>query len=221
MNQSRNKKKYFDPNDISGKQGLLRLFQSMAAPTRTVADLLPLAAADVHRMQGVLQYAYRFAQPLFKKRKEEVPVPDLGVDEWNTIALFYVAGKIENAINQVPYLTDAAANYVRKNDLMTRMATMGIMVEDTYHTEPPPDFQFEPPTEEEVAGFVRFLQQAQQELMERYYRKKEAKRQMERQVQQQRLEGGQNVGIAKQLGMDTGQPLPLTEYGGATYRHKR
>ncbi|MEM4406902.1 MAG: hypothetical protein QXS68_07635 [Candidatus Methanomethylicaceae archaeon] len=215
------KRQYIEPNSITGGHGFVRVFQDIYAPTQTVADLLPPTAEQGHRVEGLLRYAVRFAKPLFKQRDEEVPVPNMRAEDWNTVAVLYVSGKLENALTQVPYLEDTAADYVKKNDAMTRLATIGLSFPEGEAAEPPPDFQFEPPTEEELILFIRFLQDAQAELKQRYLQKKGLRQQTEQQIQQQRMEqsdGG--VGVAKQLGMDTGQPIPLSEYGGATYRHR-
>lgn len=222
MNTNRlNRRRYIEPNSITGGHGFIRVFQDIYAPTQTVADLLPPTAEQGHKIQGLLHYAVRFANPLFKQRDEEVPVPNMRAEEWNTMAVFYVAGKLENAFGQAPYLEETAADYVKKNDAMTRLATIGLRFPEGEAAEPPSDFQFEPPTEEELILFVRFLQDAQEELKQRYLQKKGLRQQAEEQIQQQRVEqSGGGVGVAKQLGLDTGQPIPLSEYGGATYRHK-
>ncbi|MEM2049541.1 MAG: hypothetical protein QXZ11_00275 [Thermoproteota archaeon] len=222
MSRLRTTKQYFEPNHIEGGYGFIKLYQNIYSPTRTLADLVPPTAEQGHKIQGLLEYAVRFAQPLFKKSDSEVPVPNMKAEEWNTIAVFYVAGKLENSFAQVPYIQEATADYVKKNEALKRLATVGVSFEGGLSAEPPPDFQFEPPTEEELVGFIRFLQQAQEELKQRYYQKKGMKYQREQQIQQQRVEqSGGGVGVAKQLGLDTGQPIPLSEYGGATYRHKK
>lgn len=212
-------RRYFDPNAVYQGGGVLQLHHPINAPVWMLKDILPADPMEAQGLQALLQHAVFYVQHILKQRDEDVPIPNITADVWNTMAVLYAAGKIDEELKSTVGYLDAIDQNIRLASRSDYSQLMG--VEDP--SQPVSLEPFQAPiriTEEEVAEYIHFLQQAQNELMQRYYAKKQGLMQTEQQLMQQRMEQG-GEGVAKQLGLDTGQPLPMAEYGGATFRHKR
>lgn len=212
-------KRYFDPNAIAQGGGFIQLYHPTTAPVWMMEDLLPPSPQRAQELEALAQNAVFYAKHLFKQRDEDVPVAGITADQWNTIAVLYTMGKIDLHLGgTVPYL-DAIDETVRKGTRADYSALMGIEDPAAYE-ETNPEALRQPlrVSESEVVEYIQFLKDAMAELRQRY----DAKRQgLALKQQATALSEEKGEGVAKQLGLDTGQPLPMAEYGGATYRHRR
>lgn len=209
-------KQYFEPSAVSASEGVLQMYHPIDAPVWTLMDLAPTPSAKGKEMVALIQKAYPLAEPLMVKEGEQPPLKGISPEVWNTMALLYVAGKLRSGAKQ---MTDRAELLMKQMEEAQRRR----LVPEANLPEPSiEEFSLAPAELDISTGglieYIRFIQNAYAELMERY-RNKKAQRIFQRQATQQQMQQG-GEGVAKQLGLDTGQPVPMSEYGGATYRHK-
>jgi len=210
-------KRYFEPTAVVSEGDILQIYHTVDAPVWTLMDLAPTPSAKGKEMMALIQKAYPLAEPLMVKEGEEPPLKDISPEVWNTFALLFVAGQIRRASKR---MTDRAELLMKQMEDAHRMR----LVPEANHPELSVEEFGIAPAEMDISvggviQFIRFMQNAYAELMQRYYGKKN-QRILEKQMMQQQSQGQGGVGVAKQLGLDTGQPVPMSEYGGATYRHK-